>query len=311
MNDRLDRAAGALVGVHLGDAVGSPWEFGSGDWLQREPMVGELCGGGPFGWRPGQPTDDTEQTILTGVALCEASESRLERKDHVLAVATGLVRWYRDGPKDVGTTTSGSLAALSRGRVAPDFCQRSIANGSLMRAAPVALLTSPGPDQTYLARKCSGVTHPNPIVGDLVLLYTRAVSLLVDEGMDMDTWATIQQEATAYLPELTGREHPREWGDESAIWTIGSAYTALRTALWALNLSWEYGPWEALLEVVRAGGDTDTTGAIAGGLLGAAYGLSQWKLSPGPGLLSQLEELVACEDLAHRLMTCRDRSRVS
>ena len=69
MDPRRDRAAGALLGLAVGDALGTTLEFSLRD---SEPRVSDMVGGGPFGLAPGEWTDDTS------MALCLA-ESILER----------------------------------------------------------------------------------------------------------------------------------------------------------------------------------------------------------------------------------------
>ncbi|MEU5397662.1 ADP-ribosylglycohydrolase family protein, partial [Streptomyces tibetensis] len=53
---RIQRAAGAVVGSAVGDALGAPFEFGPpGALSARFPAPGaggEMCGGG--GWDPGE-----------------------------------------------------------------------------------------------------------------------------------------------------------------------------------------------------------------------------------------------------------------
>ena len=50
----LDRAKGALIGLALGDALGTSVEFSERDSV---PRVTDLAGGGPFGLAPGPSVD--------------------------------------------------------------------------------------------------------------------------------------------------------------------------------------------------------------------------------------------------------------
>ena len=58
--DVLDRAKGALVGLALGDALGTTLEF---EWRDALPPVTDIVGGGPFGLAPGEWTDDTSMAL--------------------------------------------------------------------------------------------------------------------------------------------------------------------------------------------------------------------------------------------------------
>jgi ADP-ribosyl-[dinitrogen reductase] hydrolase len=61
--DLADRVRGSLLGLAVGDALGAPLEFMSRGAIKREyGMLRELVGGGVFGWRPGQGTDDSDLT---------------------------------------------------------------------------------------------------------------------------------------------------------------------------------------------------------------------------------------------------------
>ena len=57
---RQDRAIGALVGLAIGDALGTTLEFASRD---SRPLVTDIVGGGPFGLKPGVWTDDTSMVL--------------------------------------------------------------------------------------------------------------------------------------------------------------------------------------------------------------------------------------------------------
>jgi hypothetical protein len=65
---RAHRAAGALLGVHAGDALGATLEFHS--WARIKELypdgLRDIVGGGPFGWPAGHATDDTSTTRQQG-----------------------------------------------------------------------------------------------------------------------------------------------------------------------------------------------------------------------------------------------------
>src|ERR1700709_1259809 len=74
---RSHRAAGAVVGSAVGDALGAPFEFGPpGQFSARFPVPArgaktEMCGGGSLGWEPGEFTDDTQMALLVATSLVE------------------------------------------------------------------------------------------------------------------------------------------------------------------------------------------------------------------------------------------------
>jgi len=124
-----DRAVGALVGLAVGDALGTTLEFRSPGTF--EP-IDDLVGGGPFRLPAGAWTDDTS------MALCLA-ESLVDVGDHDPAdQLRRYVAWWRDGHLsstgscfDIGLTTRRQLARFERtGEVIdPDVDQESAANG--------------------------------------------------------------------------------------------------------------------------------------------------------------------------------------
>jgi ADP-ribosyl-[dinitrogen reductase] hydrolase len=65
---QVDRARGALLGLAVGDALGTTLEFSRRDTL---PHHTEMTGGGPFRLRPGQWTDDTSMALALADSLIQ------------------------------------------------------------------------------------------------------------------------------------------------------------------------------------------------------------------------------------------------
>nr|WP_297428113.1 ADP-ribosylglycohydrolase family protein [uncultured Actinotalea sp.] len=275
-----DRAAGVLMGMACGDALGAPYEFGPP--IDRDVPVG-MVGGGPFAWAPGEWTDDTQMAVV----LLEAAE-RAVALDRTLLdllddVAVGWAAWARTAA-DVGAQTRAVLGAASR-QGPPTAARltaaatahhartgRSGGNGSLMRTAPVALAyLDDGRALARAARTVSSLTHHDPEAGDACVLWCAAIrhavltgELDVRAGLDLlpterqDTWSVRLTEAEQREPASFASNG---WVVEAlqAAWSAITAETSLRPALEA---------------AVRGGGDTDTVAAIAGALLGARWGAS-------------------------------------
>ncbi|MCX7416302.1 MAG: ADP-ribosylglycohydrolase family protein, partial [Planctomycetia bacterium] len=74
---KTQHAIGALVGSAVGDALGAPFEFKSpGLYRSSYPVsivggVGEMRGGGGFGWKPAEFTDDTQMAICLAQSLVQ------------------------------------------------------------------------------------------------------------------------------------------------------------------------------------------------------------------------------------------------
>ncbi|MDP9479301.1 MAG: ADP-ribosylglycohydrolase family protein, partial [Actinomycetota bacterium] len=142
---RIERYRGCLLGLAVGDAVGTTVEFRRpGTFTPMKDMVG----GGPFGLKAGEWTDDTS------MALCLA-ESLVEKRGFDPAdQLEKYVRWYREGHMsatgecfDIGGATREALERFERtgdpysGSTDPGRA----GNGSLMRLAPVPLFYAHAP----------------------------------------------------------------------------------------------------------------------------------------------------------------------
>jgi ADP-ribosyl-[dinitrogen reductase] hydrolase len=156
----LDRYKGCLIGLAVGDALGTTLEFKSpGTFTPIDDMVG----GGPFGLDPGEWTDDTS------MALCLA-ESLIECKgfDPVDQMERYLM-WYRKGHLsstgtcfDIGNTCSSAISKFESS--GEPYCgstdSHSAGNGSLMRLAPVPLFFASNPEEAIeMSGNSSRTTH--------------------------------------------------------------------------------------------------------------------------------------------------------
>jgi ADP-ribosylglycohydrolase/fructose-1,6-bisphosphatase/inositol monophosphatase family enzyme len=269
---RLSRAQGCLLGQIAGDNLGALAEFASAEEVARRYPDGprRLVDGGHWDLLAGQPTDDGEMALALARAIVDAGGYDPTR------AMRAYEAWIDSSPFDVGHTVSAAL----RGRPAAG----SEANGSLMRASPLGLLSHrmPVPAAAALARADSGLTHPSPVCADAVAAFVVAVGHAVDRGDGAEAayhvaldWAR-QAGATAVRDRLeaAAREPPR--CDEAS---QGWALIALQNAFYELRHA--RGVEEGVVSTVRRGGDTDTSAAIAGALLGAVHGResvpAQWR----------------------------------
>lgn len=270
---RHDRVLGGLLGVACGDSLGATTEFERAP-RPREQWVTEIVGGGVFGLPAGAPTDDTELTL----ALLRAYEAcgHDGGPELVEAACDHFVAWFEQGPPDVGVTTATALSALRAGvswRVAGDTTPQAQANGSLMRCIPTGLARHDEAVRRREAAELSLPTHASAVCLDACVAYCDVVSALVDgvgvvaaleapagrRGATPEVDAVLTDPATA-----PGQPLPFQSG--------GWVLTALRIAVWAVRQ--ERSAEDLLVEIVNHGGDADTNGAIAGGLLGVRDGAS-------------------------------------
>ncbi|MDV6233129.1 ADP-ribosylglycohydrolase family protein [Rhodococcus cercidiphylli] len=265
-----DRARGVLLGTAVGDALGAGYEFG---YPSPETTIA-MVGGGAFDWAPGEWTDDTS------MALCVARA--LEQGGDIDDIAENFRAWFAQNPPDVGNQTRSVLAqtTLSGAEMtaaAASLSGRTGGNGSLMRTAPVALAyLDDAAGCRAAAARISALTHSDPHAGEACQLWTHAIRYAVLRGTYggvREFLAEVDTDVREFWQPLLDQAQE---GQPSDFPNNGWVVHALQTAWWAIHRSADSDrPLPAALELcVRAGGDTDTTAAIAGGLLGARWGAS-------------------------------------
>ncbi len=282
-----------------------------------------MVGGGSFGWEPGEWTDDTSMAIAIAEVAATGADLREEQ-----ALDALVRRWHEWSlhAKDVGVQTRSVLSRAGRHGITAQTARtesaalhkltgRTAGNGSLMRTAPLALAYLD--DEAGLveaARAVSALTHYDPEAGDACVLWCLAIRHAILTGL-LDARIGLQhidpdrREKWASRLDVAEESHPPDFtnngwvvealqGAWSAITTTPIPHDDPATGVFRvdhLRL--------ALDAAVRGGDDTDTVAAIAGGLLGAAYGGSavpaEWRrvLHGSPGLGTR--DLVA---LATRIM---------
>ena len=288
---QLDRACGVLLGTAAGDALGAPYEFGP----PRGPKLQvAMVGGGSFGWEPGEWTDDTSMAIVIAEVAATGVDLREEQ-----ALDAVVKRWHEwsQHAKDVGVQTRSVLSRAGRHGISARTARtesaglhkrtgRTAGNGSLMRTAPLALAYLD--DEAALveaARAVSELTHYDPEAGDACVLWCLAIRHAILTGL-LDARIGLQYIAIGRRDLWASRLNVAEASKPSDFTNNGWVVEALQAAWSAIATTAipEDDPAEGVFRVdhlrlsldaaVRGGGDTDTVAAIAGGLLGAAYGAS-------------------------------------
>ena len=267
------RVAGALLGHAAGDALGATTEFLARDEVRRRWPDGhrDITGGGVFGWRPGEGTDDTDLTWAVLDAYLDDDGFSLE------AAAGRMLAWYEAGPRDVGGTTAAALSAYRANRdprtsgAAVADRAMSAGNGSLMRALPTGLVRADPAQRTAEAGELSAVTHADRRCVDACVAYCDFASHLLDDVEPLDAVTDVIDHSPIGIDvrqALADAADANLTADK--LDTSGYVLATLQVATWAVC---QPGTFEdVLIEIVNLGGDADTTGAVAGGLLGAHHG---------------------------------------
>jgi ADP-ribosyl-[dinitrogen reductase] hydrolase len=281
--DLTDRLRGAVWGHALGDALGVPVEGWSRTRLRRSP-VRDLTGGGSHAQPSGFWSDDTSLMLALLEAMDPAPDLDRTARNFVAWLARG--RFTPGGyPFGVGRTTHQAVSRLAAG-VEPTRAggtgEWSNGNGSLMRILPLAFLGDLDDNELLeLTHRVSCLTHAHPrsqmACGLFVLLARRIVDGLDPAPAYREAARAGQRyyDVPPFRDELA--HHARFLGGdlpglaESEIFSGGYVVETLEAAVWCLLTTGGFE--EAVLRAVNLGGDTDTTGAVTGGLAGAAGGL--------------------------------------
>lgn len=273
-----DRAAGVLVATAAGDALGAGYEF----TYPRPDVPIEMIGGGLGPFAPGEWTDDTSMALA--IAEISATGIPIGHGDGLDAIAAQFVRWYDTRPKDIGNQTRTVLqgctpTAEAMQRKARGLTGRTGGNGSLMRTAPVGIAhLDDGAACLTAAREISALTHADPRAIEACQLWSYAIRHAVLHGTFDGVRLVLGELPAEPATYWRGLLDEAEAAETAAVFhNNGWVVHALQTAWWAITHAGASGPehlQQALELAVRAGGDTDTTAAIAGGLLGARWGAS-------------------------------------
>jgi ADP-ribosyl-[dinitrogen reductase] hydrolase len=272
--EMIERYQGCLLGLAVGDALGTTLEFKPRGTF--EP-IDDMVGGGCFDLEPGQWTDDT--SLALGLA-----ESLIEKKgfDPYDQMKKYLL-WYRTGylsstgyAFDIGGTTKAALKSFEKtgepfsGPTDP----RSSGNGSLMRLAPVPMFFFPDREaMIFYAGESSRTTHGSQACIDACRLFAsilfNAFSGMDKERVLFDHDVNIVQSPA--IREMASGAYRNK--TEDRIQGSGYVVKSLEAALWCFYATDSFR--DAVLKAANLGDDADTTAAICGQVAGAYYGFQK------------------------------------
>jgi len=291
-----DRFLGCLLGLAVGDAVGTALEFKPrGSFTPITDMVG----GGPFRLQPGQWTDDTSMALCLASSLVE--KGRFDAEDQMRR----YVRWHEEGYWsstgrcfDIGNATGAALARFKR---TGDPCAgssdpHSAGNGSIMRLAPVPMFYAGDLEEAiHCSAESSRTTHGAAECIDACRLFA-AMLVRALQGAGKDDLLTVGAtpfSAAAKVADIARGSYRSK--DERAIKGSGYVVASLEAALWCFDRTGSFDA--AVLRAANLGDDADTTAAVCGQVAGAFYGVQ----GIHPAWLEKLAMRAEIEDLASRL----------
>jgi len=256
-----DKARAAYLGLAIGDALGATVEFLTPNEIRHQHGVHrDINGGGWLRLKAGQVTDDTTMALALGESILAAGGV------DALAAARAFDAWMRAKPVDIGNTVRRNLIHFRQtGQPEAAASEHDAGNGAAMRVLPVALSCYGQPPEktVFSCRQQAHVTHHNE-VSDAACetLVFMVQDLLAGRGKDAARCQA--DELVARLPVYAYRDKRRDNPSGYVVDTLQAVFQSF----FATD-SFE----DCLIDVVNRGGDADTTGAIAGMLAGACYGL--------------------------------------
>ena len=298
----LDRAKGALIGLALGDALGTTLEFSRRD---TRPPVTDLVGGGPFGLAAGEWTDDTSLALCLADSLLAVGE--LDARDLI----GRFCRWHEDGYNsatgdcfDIGNATAAALDAFrATGEpLSGSTDPHTAGNGSLMRLSPVAIRWwHDRATAVEAARVQSRTTHGAAQAVEACALFA---DLLV-EAISGAPKETVLRARDWPGDAETARVAAGSWHRKhrDAISSSGYVLDTLEAALWCVDRTRSIE--EALILAANLAGDADTVAAVTGQLAGALWGMS----GAPAAWLDKLARRDRIESLAAELFSAAERNR--
>ena len=308
MDPRFSRAYGALAGLALGDALGMPTQAMSPAQIRAVygRITGLVDGDASQPYAPGMPagsvTDDTEQALLVASLLVRGRGSSSGR----VALDAGefahaLLAWEDSmiarGSLDLlGPSTKAALERVRAGEDPLSVGGAGTTNGAAMRVTPIGIAISTEDPQAFAdavwsscqvthatrqgfqsaalvaAAVSMGIDTPRSAASDMTALLWKAVSY-VDSLPERGAWTPDPDVVAATRRAMQLVANPASSSLECLVEQVGTSVASAQAIPMAFALLARDPSPQALLDAANLGGDTDTIGAIAGAILGAAAGV--------------------------------------
>lgn len=273
-----------LFGVAVGDALGVPVEFETREKLKKDPVFG-MRSFGTHHQPEGTWSDDTSLTLCLAESILEGLD--LQNLAHKFIAWKNDNYWTAHGwVFDIGIGTRIAIEQLENGinpEQAGGIGENDNGNGSLMRILPLILHTKELPiaERFQITKQVSSLTHGH-IRSIIACFYYLEFAKQIIEGKDkFEIYQNLKTEVSDFLNEIKINPIEIEMYHrllngtifeliEEDIQSSGYVVHSLEASIWCLLTTSTYA--EAILKAVNLGKDTDTIGAITGGLAGLLYG---------------------------------------
>lgn len=343
MDPRFSRAYGALAGLALGDALGMPTQEMSPQQIRAVygRITGLVDGDASQPYAPGMPagsvTDDTEQALLIASLLIRGRGSS---SGHValnaVEFAHALLDWedsmIERGSLDLlGPSTKAALERVRAGEDPLTVGGAGTTNGAAMRVTPIGIAVSTEDPEVFAdavwsscrvthatrqgfqsaalvaAAVSMGIDWDTPSASDMTALLWKALTY-VDSLPERGAWTPAPDVVAATRRAMQLAINPASSSLECLVEQVGTSVASAHAIPMAFALLARVPSPQALLDAANIGGDTDTIGAIAGAILGAALGV---QVLPTDSL-AMIEEVshLGLSSVAGDLLELRDQALV-
>lgn len=284
-----------IYGFIIGDALGVPVEFNSRVSLELNP-VKNMREFGTHNQPKGTWSDDTSMMLATIDSLINKNGYNLE--DSFFDMANNFVLWYKENKYtpnnevfDIGISTRKALDnyITNKNKLCGGKEILDNGNGSLMRILPLAYyfhaLNCTLDKRKEITFEVSSITHANIISKYGCLIYIEFVLNILKNEKNLDL-LKIYHDTIYKIEKLLEKENTEDRElvknaynrifigsipEESYenIRSSGYIVDTLEAVLWCILNTTNYV--EAVLKAVNLGDDTDTIGALTGGIAGIIY----------------------------------------
>jgi ADP-ribosylglycohydrolase len=308
---KVEPITGCILGTAVGDALGLPYE---GLSPQRAARLFQDRARYHFLFSKGMVSDDTEHTCMVAQALI-ASEGDPEQFAEELAQRFRV--WLLGLPAGIGFATLRAIVKLWLGFSPDRSGVFSAGNGPAMRAGIIGVSHGRESEKLKaLVRRVTVITHTDPKA------YYGALAVALAAHLSATGGQIEGKEYCAHLERLLQDEKPDEFLGliEAAVQSAQQGrYTTefvqslglqkgitgyIYHTVPAVIHAWLVNPQNfrgALLDIISCGGDTDTTAAILGGIVGAGVGKGGIPEDWLNNLIEWPRTVVWMESLSHQL----------
>ena len=269
-----------ITGLVVGDALGVPVEFTSKETLDENPVTG-MMGNGTYSMPKGTWSDDSSMTLATMQSIVQKDGIDYEDIMNEFSLFVHEDKYSQYHTFDYGNTTINAIIKFDNGIDAlkcGGAGERDNGNGSLMRILPMAFIH--GIDYKSI-ENVSALTHAHERSKIACVLYIEIARSMLSEKLEISEH--IERACEKIRKHYDGSDELVHFKRifENDLDEVESSGYVMKTLECVLNCLLTTSCYkDAVLKAVNYGRDTDTVGAICGGLAGIYYGFddipSEW-----------------------------------